>query len=267
MIRYLTQRCVLAFALGTMLALLPIAPSVGSPIVEEKYDVLQVGTRSYTNVTVTTKAKTYVFIQHDAGLASIKVSQLPLDVQEELGYAVPKPATNTATAWAKREMAKINVAQVKTLEKRMEQKWREQPSFQPKLMGMAGTTLIVVVLGISLLFWFFCCYCLMLICRKTGNPGGVLVWLPFFQVFPAFRAAGMSYWWVLAYLVPILNLVPSILWCFKIAQARGKSFWVGVFLLLPVTSFFAFLYLAFSDGAEAEDDGQAQTKVMTLQTA
>ena len=49
--------------------------------------------------------------------------------------------------------------------------------------------------------------------------------------------------------MPVLNLVPQILWSLKIAKARGKSVWVGVLLLLPVTNLFAFLYLAFSNGA------------------
>ena len=62
------------------------------------------------------------------------------------------------------------------------------------------------------------------------------------------RAAGMSGWWFLAYFVPLLNLVPLILWPLKIAKARGKSVWVGVLLLLPVINLFAFLYLAFSNG-------------------
>jgi hypothetical protein len=77
----------------------------------------------------------------------------------------------------------------------------------------------------------------------------------------------MSYWWFLALLVPVLNLVPAFLWPFKIANARGKSVWVGILLLLPITNFFAFLYLAFSDGARATDDDEAEPKVMSLQAA
>jgi uncharacterized membrane protein YhaH (DUF805 family) len=81
------------------------------------------------------------------------------------------------------------------------------------------------------------------------------------------RAAGMSGWWVLACFVPVLNLVPVILWPLKIAKARGKSVWIGVLLLLPVANVFAFLYLAFSNGAaEEEEDEGPEPKVMSLQT-
>ena len=39
---------------------------------EDKLPVLQVGAMMYTNVTVTTKAKNYIFIVHDGGMTSIK---------------------------------------------------------------------------------------------------------------------------------------------------------------------------------------------------
>jgi hypothetical protein len=98
----------------------------------------------------------------------------------------------------------------------------------------------------------------MLICKKTGNEPGFMVWLPVLQVFPMLKAAGMSYWWFVALLLPLLNLVASIVWCFKITQTRGKHWVVAILLLLPVLSFIAFLYLAFSKGVE-QNDGSSST--------
>jgi hypothetical protein len=152
---------------------------VGAP--DERFDVLEVGTHTYTNVTVTTKAKNCIFILHAAGMTSIKVSQLPPDVQEKLGYVVarpPKPATNTAGMWVKREISNLNVPQVKDLTKQLEQKWRRESAARSSAMGLAGPKLIVAVLGVVLLLYLLHCYCCMLICRKTGNPSGILVWLP-----------------------------------------------------------------------------------------
>jgi hypothetical protein len=45
-----------------------------------------------------------------------------------------------------------------------------------------------------------------------------------------------------------------IVWNFRIVDARGKSVWVAIALLLPGVSLIAFLYLAFSSGLEAEDN-------------
>ena len=252
--------------LAALLALLPEARG----IVEERYDVLHIGTQTYSNVTVTTKAKAYVFLLHSAGLASVKVSELPPDVLEKLGYTTAlasKGATNTALVWAKRGMAKVSGAQVKQLEQQFELKWRGPASAKLAAMHLAGLTLVFVALGISLLFYLFHCYCWMLICRKAGKPAGILVWLPGVQMVPWLRAAGMSGWWCLAFLVPVLNIVAWVLLCLNLAKARGKSVWIGVLLLLPLTNFFAFLYLAFSNDGQSDQDEEAEPKIMTLQAA
>ena len=76
----------------------------------------------------------------------------------------------------------------------------------------------------------------------------------------------MSGWWVVAFFVPVLNLVGHVLWCVKIVQARSKTMPLMILLLLPVTSFFAFLYLAFSD-AVPEKKQQRRVEIMTLETA
>ncbi len=252
--------------IGVALAawLIPLFGMAGA--MEERFDLLQIGTRTYTNVTVTTKAKSYIFIVHAGGMTSIKTAELPLAVLEQLGYAAagrPKPATNTPAAWVKREFAKVNVPAFKQLD----QKWGGKPSWELSAMNLLTSKGVFVILGIALLLYLFHCYCCMLICHKTGNPPGVLVWLPILKLFPLLRAAGMSAWWFLAYCVPVANIVAQILWCLNIAKARTKGVWVGVLLLLPITNLFAFLYLAFSNGAPAEEEEQPEPKIMTLEAA
>jgi hypothetical protein len=247
-----------------------ILPLAAAGAVEETFAVLQTKTTAYTNVTVTTKAKDYVFILHDSGMTSIRIAELPLEVQEQLGYAVAnsrKSGTNTAAAWAKREIAKIDAPQIKALGREMEQKLRTHPPIALSPQQMLGSPVVWAALGITLLLYLFYCYCCMLICRKTGTEPGIMVWLPVLQVFPLLRAAGMSGWWFLAFLVPVLNLVPSVLWPLRIAKARGKSMWVGVLLLLPVVSLFAFLYLAFSDGGSAKQGERSEPNLVSLQVA
>lgn len=56
----------------------------------------------------------------------------------------------------------------------------------------------------------------------------------------------------LAYLV---QTIASIVWCFRIVKARGKSLWIAVLMLLPITNLFAFLYLVFSSGVQPKSDG------------
>jgi hypothetical protein len=125
------------------------------------------------------------------------------------------------------------------------------------LLGLAGGLLFI---------YFFFCYCCLLICRKTGNEPGLLIWIPVLQLIPLLRSAGMSPVWFLAFLVPVLNIVVQVLWSFKIVQARGKNGWLALFLILPITGFFAFLFLAFSAAPQAEKSARGPM-IMTLETS
>src|ERR1035441_10002632 len=270
---YRIHRYVAGRLLWLALAALLTRPLGAVGMAEETFDVLKIGSRMYTNVTVMTKARTYVFIVHTGGMTSLKVADLPPALQEKLGYAAGgslQGPTNTAIALAKKQLARLDTPQIKNFRKQLGEKWRGPSAAKLSAMGLLGPKLnwtrlgIVLLVGLSL--YVFYSYCCMLICRKAGHPPGVLVWLPFFKLFPMFRAAGMSYWWLLAFLVPVVNLVPLILWPFKIAKARGKSVWVGVLLLLPVTNLFALLYLAFSNGALDEQDEGPEPKVICFQT-
>jgi hypothetical protein len=232
---------------------------------EETFPLFQVGTRTYTNVTVTTKAKKYIFILHSSGMANIKVADLPPELLSKLGYAAPDEKTTKVSganlaAWTKQQMSSLNVPQVRAAEKQLEDTWRARAGTDLSSLKSADPKFLITVLGGALLLYLFTCYCYKLICEKTGNKPGVLIWLPLLQVFPLLRAASMSPLWVLVPFAPVV-------WCFKIAKARGKSAWVGVLLLFPVVSVFAFLYLAFSNGKSAEPKEQRGVEVMCLETA
>jgi len=235
---------------------------------EEKFDVLQIGTRTFRNVTVTTKSKEYVFFLHAEGMTNLKVATLPPDVLVQLGYPDPTaPKTNAAAAWAKQTMAKIEVPQIKGLEEQIKSAAKNGGTVGGVRLPPVTPELVWGVLGGLFALYVFYCYCCLLICRKAGEPAGAAIWIPIIQVFPLLKAARMSGWWFLAFFIPILNLVAQVLWCIKIAEARGKNLFTGILLLLPVLNLFAFLYLAFSDAAPARKKSQPRIEIMTLETA
>jgi hypothetical protein len=229
---------------------------------EEHFDVLQIGAHTYKNVTVTTKAKDYVFLMHSAGLTNIKVKDLPPELAEQLGY-VQKPVAQAkpALSWLKNTAGALGKQPLPQLEERLRSLGAEPAALKawvtPQRLG-----LLLGVIGVAYLGF---CACGAAICQKAGHPAGGLVWLPVLQLVPLLRAAGMSQWWLLAFLLPVLNLVAQVVWSIKIVQARAKSPWVALFLLLPVLNLLAFAYLAFSSAAPAK--AAPVVEVMTLDAA
>jgi hypothetical protein len=242
-------------------------PELSLATTEETFDVLQIGTHTYKKVTVTTKAKNQIFILHSAGMSTIKVADLPPELLEQLGYGAAAAETSKAkgshtslSAMTKQTFTKLKAPQIKDLQKQ----WRTSApaglatvDLTPNLLMAAGVAL--------LLLYLLMCYCGMLICLKCGHPPGALVWIPVLQLIPLLRAAQMSPAWILAYFVPVLNVIAQIIWSFSISKARGKSAWVGFFLLLPITSLIAYLYLALSDAAAPKEERVVE--MMTLETA
>jgi len=247
-----------------MLALLMIPFAVNAAI-EETFDVLQIGSHTYKNVTVTTKAKSYIFILHSAGMNNVKVADLPAEIRDRLGYnKVTDPAqagSNGVSGWAKHTMARIESPEIKQLEAAL-----RTGSLHAGMNGSVDAGNLWSALVVFGALYFIFSYCALLICRKTGNDGGVLVFIPILQMIPLLRAAGMSPGWLVVFLVPFINIVAWIAWAINIAEARGKSGWVALFLILPGSNFLAFLYLALSNGTpERREDRRSE--IMTLETA
>ncbi len=250
--------CLLIFEAGG-------AQPVGGVRQEQHFETLTIGTQTYSNVTVTTQNKNYVFLLHSGGMINIKVAELPVETREILGYAKKAPAPTAAT-WAKQTLEKQTLVDLQKPEVKEFQKRLSADQLRLKQISSALSIWVVVgILAFALLIYLFTSYCGKLICKKAGHDPGVLIWLPVLQMIPLLRAAKMSPAWLLALLIPLLNIVAQIIWCVKITQARGKTFWTAIFLILPVTSFFAFLYLAFSDGAGSDDDKRVE--IMTLETS
>jgi hypothetical protein len=294
---------------------------------EETFSTLEVGSHVYKNVTVTTKAKNYIFIYHSTGMENIRVSDLPEEIRTQLGYVPEVTKSQKASDWAKGKMADLHIGNVKAEELRDPKKLREQTAIVLEKVRSLDHKMCGAFLGGALLIYFFYCYCCAQICQKARAQSAVLVWFPVLKVLALLRAARMSPVWFVFYVfgivapffapfmpppfgldcllicVFVLNLVlfiGTVIWCLKIARARGKSPGVGVcLLLLPISplllaafrqilptvgilpmvglcllfvviSIFAFLYLAFSDRIpepSAPKEDNRTEHLMTLETA
>jgi len=242
---------------------------------EQTFPVLQTRTGAYTNVTVTKKTKDWIFIIHSTGVCNVKADDLPTEARIKLGYEEP-PKTpeemKAAAAVAKAHEPLVKMPHIELSEvKQFAADWRQnrkekeaQIKAQIQAFFAANPLVISVILGISAIVYIFLSICFWLICRKTHIAPGPLVWVPILQLIPLLRAANMPRVWFFAYFIPIINIIPIIILSIKIVKSRGKSPWVAFLLILPPTSLFAFLYLAFSRSAPIQITTH---EVLSLETA
>ena len=201
---------------------------------------------TYSNVVVFSKSATHVSISHSRGMANIKAESLDTTTQRKLGFL---PAEEPATVTKFPTLTGI-AEDARFLE--LQERYRKNVE---DFMAQLDPTMGYKILALLGILYLFHCYCCWQICRKTSNRAGLLVWLPGFQMIPLLRAAGMSPWLFLALLLPVVNLIVWIVWCFRICRVRQKSAFLGFLLLLPGTNVLAFVYLALSGyGPEAEND-------------
>jgi hypothetical protein len=216
---------------------------------------LKTRTVTFKNVTVMKQSKTDIFISHSQGMGNIKIETIDDDdAMRALGFKVETKAEKEAKAFASTNSAvavalSVTKQKLQSLEAAAPAFSKVQSQLQSFVENPPPQKIQMYAAGVLLVVYLFFSFCLKLICLKTGNDPGFAVWLPILQMVPAFRAAQMSCWWMLGMFVPLVNLVGGVIWCFKIAHARGKGAFVGFLLLLPITNLLAFLYLAFSIGA------------------
>jgi hypothetical protein len=240
---------------------------------EQTFPVLQTKTGSYTNVTVTKKTKDWIFILHSAGVCNVKASDLPTDARIALGYeAAPKTAADgdggvttaeTSPADAMPKVPRFNLAEVKQFaaDWRLHRKEKEE---EIRSYVTVHAMVVGVFFGLWLALHLLCSGIFWMVCRKTHNAPGPLVWVPILQLIPLLRAANMPRVWFFAFFVPGVNIIALIVFSIKIVKSRGKGFWVSILLILPATSWLAMLYLAFSSSAPVE---MSNNEVLSLETA
>lgn len=103
------------------------------------------------------------------------------------------------------------------------------------------------VLFVALLFYLFFCFCCKRICEKAGHNPGILIWIPIAHFIPLLQVAKMPVWMIILLLIPIVNIVITVMMWAKICEARGKSPWLVILLFVPFVNLFFLPYLAFSE--------------------
>ncbi len=100
---------------------------------------------------------------------------------------------------------------------------------------------------ISVGIYAYMSYALQTLANKTNTENGWLAWIPIANIYLMCKIAGKPGWWLLLFLIPLVNIVITVLVWMEIAKARGKEGWLGILMLIPVVNFIIPGYLAFND--------------------
>jgi hypothetical protein len=85
------------------------------------------------------------------------------------------------------------------------------------------------------------------IARKTNTPNDWLAWIPIANLFLTLAIAKKPLWWFVLVLIPLVNIVITIIIWMGIAEARNKPSWWGILMLVPGVSLIVPGYLAWSE--------------------
>ena len=106
-----------------------------------------------------------------------------------------------------------------------------------------------------ILIYAYMAYALQTIARKTNTENGWLAWIPILDLYLMCKIVGKPGWWVILFLIPIVNVIILIILWMRIAEARNKPSWLGILMILPVVNLVIPGILAFSDDSSQPATG------------
>jgi len=116
----------------------------------------------------------------------------------------------------------------------------------------AGALVFVLIIGLAI--YVFVAIALMTIAIKTSTPLAWLAWIPLANIYLMTQIAGLSGWWTLAILLPIIPFIGQIAlivimvwWWWKIAEKRGFPGWLGILTIIPLVNLIIMGVLAWAE--------------------
>jgi hypothetical protein len=88
---------------------------------------------------------------------------------------------------------------------------------------------------------------LQTIAQKTNTDNPWLAWIPIANLILMLNIAKKPIWWIILFLIPLVNIVFIILVWMGIAEARNKPNWWGILMIVPPVNIIVPGYLAWSD--------------------
>ena len=115
--------------------------------------------------------------------------------------------------------------------------------FGPALAGGVLTAFLVIGAAV----YVYMALALQTIARKTNTKNDWLAWIPIANLILLLEIARKPLWWLLLLVIPLVNVVISIVVWVAVAEARGKPSWWGLLMIVPGINLIVPGYLAWGD--------------------
>ncbi len=121
--------------------------------------------------------------------------------------------------------------------------------------GAAGAAGLMAALAGMLIFFFifalvmyvYMALALQTIAKKTNTENAWLAWIPIINIILMLNIAKKPLWWLILFLIPLVNIVIAIIVWMAIAEARKKPNWWGILIIVPFVNIIVPGYLAWAD--------------------
>lgn len=108
--------------------------------------------------------------------------------------------------------------------------------------------------------YLFIAFILYRIAKRLGSDKAWWAFVPILNILLMLELAEMSYIWILAFFVPLLNLVAAVMIWLKILEKLGKPSWHVVLLFVPLVNFIYLVMLALESGEAAPKASTAKAE-------
>lgn len=112
---------------------------------------------------------------------------------------------------------------------------------------------------VNLLFYAYYALVLQFIAKKTNTPNGWMAWIPIANIILMLQIVKMPVWYIILFLIPLVNIVLAFIIWYKIFEICGKPGWWVVLLLIPIVNLVIMGITAFGTDKPAASAPSAPT--------
>lgn len=112
--------------------------------------------------------------------------------------------------------------------------------------AVAGS-ILMIALVCGLAVYIYMALALQTIAVKTNTANAWLAWVPIANAILMLQIAKKPLWWIILFIIPLVNIVIVIMVWMGVAEARQKPNWWGILAIVPVVNMVVPGYLAWSD--------------------